>query len=128
MKILSSLCDTARGYLRLHTNRHDSRDRRKICTLHRISYTRQHEKYSKETRICVQDVYNIATLDSAPEWTLDQIAGLVFASLLVTLYYSSKIVDEYVAFSQRIDLGICGKCGGLNDETTCQEKECPCRT
>jgi len=74
------------------------------------------------------DVYTIAALDSAPEWTLDQIAGLVFASLLVTLYFSSKLVDEYVATSQRIELGICQKCGGLNSINECKEKECPVRT
>lgn len=74
------------------------------------------------------DVYTIAALDSAPEWTLDQIAGLVFASLLVTLYFSSKLVDEYVATSQRIELGICQKCGGLNNKNECKEKECPLRT
>lgn len=72
-------------------------------------------------------MYDVAALDSAPEWTLDQIAGLVFGSLLVALYFSSKLIDEYVASSQRIQLGICKKCGGINDTKTCEEKECPQR-
>lgn len=64
-------------------------------------------------------------IDSPPEWTLDQIAGLVFGGLLVLLYTSSRVIDNYVANSQRRQLGLCEKCGGLYDEGTCPEKDCP---
>jgi hypothetical protein len=127
MNNLSTVCSAASGYPRLRTRR-DSGPRAMICILHRTPYLDHNINRLRITRTRVCDVYNIAALDSAPEWTLDQIAGLVFASLLVTLYFSSKIVDEYVASSQRIELGICQKCGGLKDKKTCQEKECPFRT
>lgn len=42
------------------------------------------------------------------------------ASVLV----GSKI-DQYIARSQRRDLGLCEQCGGLNDPLTCQENRCP---
>lgn len=75
----------------------------------------------------LRQVFELAALDTAPDWTLDQIAGLVFGGFLVALYFSSKFIDEYVAVSQRRQLGICEKCGGLNDKSTCLEKECPLR-
>jgi hypothetical protein len=70
-------------------------------------------------------LYSISALDTAPEWTLDQIAGLVFGGFLVALYFSSKFIDEYVAISQRRQLDICEQCGGLNAQETCQENDCP---
>ena len=73
-------------------------------------------------------LYAVAALDTAPEWTLDQIAGLVFGGFLVALYFSSKLIDDYVAVSQRRQLGLCEKCGGLYDERRCQERNCPSRS
>ena len=73
-------------------------------------------------------LYTVAALDSAPEWTLDQAAGLVFGFGLVALYFSSKLIDDYVAISQRRQLGICEKCGGLNEPSSCAEQGCPERT
>ena len=66
-----------------------------------------------------------ATLDTAPVWTLDQIAGLVFGGLLVAFYFSSQYIDKYVAKSQRRQLGLCEECGGVNDAATCQSRTCP---
>ncbi len=72
-----------------------------------------------------QLLHGLAALDSAPEWTLDQIAGLVFGGLLVALYFSSKFIDDYAAASQRKQLGLCEKCGGLYDGSSCPERNCP---
>lgn len=66
-----------------------------------------------------------ATLDTAPVWTLDQIAGLVFGGLLAAFYFSSQYIDKYVAKSQRRQLGLCEQCGGVNDPATCQSRTCP---
>jgi hypothetical protein len=66
-----------------------------------------------------------ATLDTAPVWTLDQIAGLVFGGLLVAFYFSSQYIDRYVAKSQRRQLGLCEECGGVYDAATCQSRTCP---
>ena len=72
--------------------------------------------------------YIAAALDSPPEWTLDQAAGLVFGGLLVVLYFSSRIIDEYAAASQRKDLGLCDECGGLYSPTDgCMLVNCPMR-
>ena len=76
----------------------------------------------------INAIYDISALDAAPEWTLDQIAGLVFGGFLVALYFSSKFIDEYVAVSQRRQLGICEKCGGMNDRDRCAETDCPQRS
>ncbi len=72
-----------------------------------------------------QLLHELAALDSAPEWTLDQIAGLVFGGLLVALYFSSKLIDDYAAAAQRKQLGLCEKCGGLYDGSSCPERNCP---
>lgn len=119
----------SRGYPRPVT----ARDTRSLISVHgfeRIRPTLRH-RYLNISRVTIRhavNIYTTAALDSAPEWTLDQIAGLVFASLLVALYFSSKMIDEYVASSQRRELGICEKCGGLNAQSTCKEKECPYNT
>jgi hypothetical protein len=91
---------------------------------------RPHQRYIPRPvvgRSNLDQVFELAALDTAPDWTLDQIAGLVFGGFLVALYFSSKFIDEYIAVSQRRQLGICEKCGGLNDKSTCSEKECPLR-
>lgn len=72
-----------------------------------------------------QVLADLAAADEAPPWTLDQIAGLVFAGLLVALYFSSTQIDAIVARSQRRQLGLCEECGGLYDPATCQQKKCP---
>lgn len=72
-----------------------------------------------------QVVADLAAADEAPPWTLDQIAGLVFAGLLVALYFSSTQIDAIVARSQRKQLELCEECGGLYDAATCQQKNCP---
>lgn len=119
----------SRGYPRSVAAR-DSRSPILVHGLNRIRPAFRH-RYLNISRVTIghaMNIYTIAALDSAPEWTLDQIAGLVFASLLVALYFSSKMIDEYVASSQRRELGICEKCGGLNAQSTCEEKECPYNT
>lgn len=72
-------------------------------------------------------IYEIAEAfgDAAPEWTLDQIVGLVFGALLVAVYLSSSKVDEFVARSQRRQLGLCEQCGGLYSPDTCKQLFCP---
>lgn len=72
-----------------------------------------------------QVLADLAAADEAPPWTLDQIAGLVFAGLLVALYFSSTQIDAIVARSQRRQLGLCEECGGLFDPASCQQKNCP---
>ena len=79
----------------------------------------------RQRRCPAQLLHDIAALDSAPEWTRDQIAGLVFGGLLVALYFSSKFIDDYAAASQRKQLGLCEKCGGLYDGSSCPERDCP---
>ena len=66
-------------------------------------------------------------LDNAPEWTLDQAVGLVFGGLLVAFYFSSQLVDKFVAASQRRALGLCEECGGMYSAASCTQKNCPAR-
>ncbi len=66
-------------------------------------------------------------MDQAPEWTLDQLVGLVFGGLLLTLYLSSSQLDIFVARAQRRKLGLCEQCGGLYSPASCTEKGCPMR-
>ncbi|KAI3429663.1 hypothetical protein D9Q98_005748 [Chlorella vulgaris] len=68
-----------------------------------------------------------AAVDEAPVWTLDQAVGLVFGGLLLVLYLSSSQVDAFVARQQRRQLGLCERCGGLNEPASCTEKGCPVR-
>jgi hypothetical protein len=65
--------------------------------------------------------------DASPKWTLDQIAGLVFAAFLLFVYASSQIIVAFVARAQRRQLGLCEKCGGLYTPESCpysEEGEC----
>ena len=84
-----------------------------------------------KSRICSSDEvlgYLATSMDTPPEWTLDQAAGLVFGGLLVVLYFSSRVIDEYAAASQRKDLGLCEECGGLYSPTDgCMLVNCPMR-
>jgi len=66
-----------------------------------------------------------AAMDQAPAWTLDQIAGLVFGGVLVAFYFTSQQIDELVAAGQRRHLGLCERCGGLYESSTCRQKDCP---
>ncbi|KAL6783669.1 hypothetical protein ACKKBF_B05375 [Auxenochlorella protothecoides x Auxenochlorella symbiontica] len=69
----------------------------------------------------------LAAMDSSPPWTLDQIAGLVFAGFLIVLYFSAGAVDKLVARAQRRSLGLCEECGGVYLPETCpMGKSCPC--
>eukprot|EP00892_Ulva_mutabilis_P012020 jgi/Ulvmu1/9190/UM005_0290.1 len=69
----------------------------------------------------------MAVVDTAPEWTLDQIAGLAFSFFMLASYFGAKYVDQYVADSQREQVGVCIKCGGLyeGDDKPCPESDCP---
>lgn len=70
-----------------------------------------------------------AALDEPlPPWTLDQIAGLVFAGLLIAFYFSAKEIDTLVARNQRKQLGLCEHCGGLYEPSSCPHAKCPERT
>lgn len=57
-----------------------------------------------------------------PVWCpfLAQAAMLVF-------YFSANFVDVYIAKQQRKQLGLCERCGGLNDAATCSQDGCPMR-
>uniref|UniRef100_A0A061R9C7 Uncharacterized protein n=1 Tax=Tetraselmis sp. GSL018 TaxID=582737 RepID=A0A061R9C7_9CHLO len=60
-----------------------------------------------------------------PSWTSDQLAGLAFGVLMVAAFYLTRNFDEWVAVQQREELGLCAKCGGLNDPEECREGGCP---
>ena len=60
-----------------------------------------------------------------PEWTLDQIAGLAIGALLAASFFFAGKVDEFVARSQRRQLGLCEQCGGVYDPADCSEPRCP---
>ncbi|GAX78515.1 hypothetical protein CEUSTIGMA_g5955.t1 [Chlamydomonas eustigma] len=64
-------------------------------------------------------------MDTMPVWTLDQIAGLAFGGLMVLFLTSANQVDVVVAKAQRRQLGICERCGGVNEPGSCNERECP---
>lgn len=61
--------------------------------------------------------------DASPQWTPDQIAGIVFAAFLLLVYASSQVVDAFVARAQRRQLGLCEKCGGLYNRESCPYSE-----
>eukprot|EP00890_Picochlorum_soloecismus_P005519 jgi/Picsp_1/5969/NSC_03324-R1_---NA--- len=87
-------------------------------------------KFKMSSSACSDEVlgYIATAMDTPPEWTLDQAAGLVFGGLLIVLYFSSRVIDEYAAASQRKDLGLCGECGGLYSPTDgCMLVNCPMR-
>lgn len=65
-----------------------------------------------------------SSIEETPPWTLDQIAGLVFAGLLLAFYLSSRYIDRAVAQAQRRSMGLCEECGGLYDPTSCPEPAC----
>lgn len=54
-------------------------------------------------------------------------SAVAMQALLIAAYYSSKIVDDYVAAGQRKDLGLCTMCGGVYDATDCPKEKCPCK-
>ena len=62
-----------------------------------------------------------------PEWTLDQIAGLAIGALLAATFLFAGKIDEFVARSQRRQLGLCEECGGLYDAADCTQARCPSR-
>jgi hypothetical protein len=47
--------------------------------------------------------------------------------LMLASYFLAKLADSYVAESQRKDLGLCTKCGGLNEGVVdkCPLDNCP---
>ena len=55
-----------------------------------------------------------------------QVCLLVQVLMLASLVLANK-VDSVVAAAQRQELGLCAKCGGLNDTDTCRESDCPLR-
>ncbi|GBF87874.1 hypothetical protein Rsub_00586 [Raphidocelis subcapitata] len=67
------------------------------------------------------------SVDELPPWTLDQIAGLVFGGVLLAFLLSAPAVDAWFARRQRQQLGLCERCGGVNDAATCREGACPLR-
>ena len=62
-----------------------------------------------------------------PTWTADQIAGLLFGALMLASFLLAQSFDAWVAREQREELGICSRCGGVNDPAACQEGDCPYR-
>lgn len=69
----------------------------------------------------------LVTPDPAPAWTLDQIAGLVFGAGMLAAFGLAGTFDAAVARGQRRELGVCARCGGVNEAASCPEKECPLR-
>jgi hypothetical protein len=56
--------------------------------------------------------------------------NIIFAGtqgLMAAAFLLSGYVDKYIAASQRTSLGLCVKCGGL-DEGTCSDDACPRRS
>ena len=66
-------------------------------------------------------------MDTMPTWTLDQIVGLVFGGLMLAFLLGSNQVDVWVARQQRRQLGLCERCGGVNEPGSCREAGCPMR-
>ncbi|KAI8471819.1 MAG: hypothetical protein J3K34DRAFT_467850 [Monoraphidium minutum] len=66
-------------------------------------------------------------MDVMPVWTLDQIAGLVFGGVLLAFWAAAPQVDTWVATRQRRQLGLCERCGGVNEPGSCAEAACPMR-
>lgn len=46
---------------------------------------------------------------------------------MLVFYFSANFVDVYIAKQQRKQLGLCERCGGLNDAATCSQDGCPMR-
>jgi len=53
---------------------------------------------------------------------------LLLQGVMVAFYFGSKEVDVFIAKQQRKQLGLCERCGGLNDPTTCSQDGCPMKT
>jgi len=66
-------------------------------------------------------------VDVTPVWTPDQIAGLIFGAFMIAVVASGGKVDEAIARSQRRQLGLCERCGGVNEPGSCPEAGCPLR-
>jgi hypothetical protein len=49
-------------------------------------------------------------------------------ALMVAFYFSSSYVDVYIAKQQRRQLGLCDRCGGLNEPATCSQDGCPMKS
>lgn len=49
-------------------------------------------------------------------------------ALMVAFYFSSNYVDVYIAKQQRRQLGLCDRCGGLNEPATCSQDGCPMKS
>jgi hypothetical protein len=49
---------------------------------------------------------------------------------MLASYYLAALADDYVAASQRKELGLCTKCGGLNadDQKPCTVDTCPLKS
>lgn len=73
----------------------------------------------------LQRIVQVRVGDAPPEWTLDQIAGLVFGGFLLITVTLALQVDKVVAKAQRRELGLCEHCGGINDPHLCKTGKCP---
>eukprot|EP00873_Tetraselmis_striata_P040365 jgi/Tetstr1/460629/TSEL_005827.t1 len=62
-----------------------------------------------------------------PSWTGDQLAGLAFGAFMAACFLSTARFDEWVATQQREEMGLCSRCGGLNEPGACAEEKCPMR-
>jgi hypothetical protein len=47
--------------------------------------------------------------------------------VLVAFMASAPLVDSWVAKQQRRQLGLCERCGGVNEPGSCAEAACPLR-
>jgi hypothetical protein len=47
--------------------------------------------------------------------------------VLLASVFSAPAVDAWFARRQRRELGLCERCGGVNDAATCREGACPMR-
>jgi hypothetical protein len=44
---------------------------------------------------------------------------------MLAFYFGSQQVDVIIAKQQRKQLGLCERCGGLNEPATCSQEGCP---
>ena len=62
-----------------------------------------------------------------PPTTLTTLSLLPTQAGLLASFLLASRVDAAIARGQRADLGLCVKCGGVNEGTTCREAGCPLR-
>eukprot|EP01025_Chloroclados_australasicus_P018446 TRINITY_DN1968_c0_g2_i1.p2 TRINITY_DN1968_c0_g2~~TRINITY_DN1968_c0_g2_i1.p2 ORF type:complete len:129 (-),score=10.78 TRINITY_DN1968_c0_g2_i1:940-1326(-) len=94
---------------------------KKVSNLEILRY----RKKLPQRKSVVVDAIEMQAVDAAPEWTLDQIAGLFIGVLLMLSIFLAGFVDRLIAKAERSQLGLCQECGGLFDPINCPKLQCP---